>query len=194
MIPRFHRKHKRNIYIYRTHIVIVNIKPTKSCYNNAKVKAITRENLPALLREAAIKPRLTRELRFVPEEITDWEARDFIAVMNKSNTEGVLIAEFDHLRIVPFRLRGRTANSMGRVEAIICDICATWQRGSHSAIISFTKQKGSTSFLCCGDLLCSLHVRDKTAAAKLSRTQLRETISVPGRIERLQARLHGMVS
>lgn len=125
----------------------------------------------------------------MPEEISDWSDRNFIAIMNKGKTEGVLVAELERRYAVPFRLQKRTANAAGRTEAIICDFCATWQRGSHSAVISFQKEKGSVSFLVCADLLCSLHVRDKTNAAELSRTQLRETISPEGRIVRLRQRL-----
>lgn len=149
------------------------------------MKKFTREEVASL----PVKPRLKRELRFVPEEISDWNDRDFIAVMNKSKTEGVLVTELGGQCYAPFRLQKRAANSKGRVEAIICDFCSTWQRGSNSTVISFQKEKGSVSFLVCGDLLCSLHVRGNTDAAKLSRTQLRETISVENRILRLQAKL-----
>lgn len=157
------------------------------------MKAISREELLALLEQGAIKPRLKRELRFRPEEISDWEDRDFVAVMSRTKTEGALIAELGELYVVPFRLQKRAANHMGRTEAVICDFCTTWQRGSHSTVISFQKEKGSTSFLVCGDLLCSLHVRDKTNAAKLSRTQLWETISIEGKIQRLKSRMEGIL-
>ena len=136
------------------------------------MKKLTREEVASL----PLKPRLKRELRFVPEEISDWNDRDFIAVMTKSKTEGVLVAELSEQYCAPFRLQKRAANSKGRVEAIICDLCSTWQRGSNSAVMSFQKEKGSVSFLVCGDLLCSLHVRGSTDAARLSRTQLRNNI------------------
>lgn len=149
------------------------------------MKALTRDDIA----NQPMKPRLKRELRFVPEEISGWEDRDFIAVMNRAQSEGVLIAELGERYVAPFRLQKRSANSQGRVEAIICDFCATWQRGSNSFVISFQKEKGSVSFLCCGDLLCSFHVREKTLESKLSRMQLRETISVEGKIRRLRNRL-----
>ena len=145
-----------------------------------------------LLVAGQIKLRLRRELRFVPEEITDWEDRDFLPVFNKSHSEGVLIAFLEPLRVMPFRLQKRTANTIGRVEAIICDICATWQRGSSSAVITFPKENSSISFLVCADLNCSLHVRNKTEQAKLSRTQLRENNTVEQRVERLKTRLRNM--
>ncbi|QQG50794.1 MAG: FBP domain-containing protein [Candidatus Saccharibacteria bacterium] len=153
---------------------------------------VSRQELEDLLKQANIKPRLKRELRFVPEEITHWKERDFLAVLNKSKSEGVLIIpRAEATRILPFRLQKRTANASGRVEAIICDICATWQRGSNSAIISIVdSDKSSRSFLCCQDLDCSLHVRDITPAAAISRTQLRETMTVEDRIERLNQRLN----
>lgn len=153
------------------------------------MKALSRDDIVNL----SIKPRLKRELRFVPEEVFDWEERDFIAVMNKAKNEGVLIAELEERYVATFRLQKRSANSRGQAEAIICDFCATWQRGSNSTVISFQKEKGSVSFLCCGDLLCSFHVREKTPESKLSRTQLRETISVESKIQRLRDRLKSIL-
>ena len=153
------------------------------------MKAIPREGLGALLDENRIKPRLKRDLRFVPETIADWEDRDFLAVTNRSKSEGVLIVSAEKYIVMPFTLQSRKANAAGRVEPIICDFCATWQRGSNSAVISFQKYRSSQSFLCCGDLNCSLHVRDKTPESKLSRTQLRENMTPQARIERLRSRL-----
>jgi hypothetical protein len=152
---------------------------------------VTREEFETLLKQASIKPRLRRELRFVPEEIAHWNERDFLAVLNKSKSEGVLIIlRAEAVRVLPFRLQKRTANASGRVEAIICDFCASWQRGSNSAIISIIESdKSSRSFLCCQDLDCSLHVRDLTPAAAVSRAQLRETMTVEDRVERLKRRL-----
>jgi len=146
-----------------------------------------------LLTDASVKLRLCRELRFVPEEIVDWNDRDFLPVMNRSQSEGVLIAPLETLHVVAFRLQKRRANSVGRVEAIICDICATWQRGSNSAVITFPKANSSVSFLVCADLNCSRHVRDKTEQSKFSRTQLRENMTSEARQERLKVRLRNIV-
>lgn len=154
---------------------------------------IMRDEFSQLVTDAKVKLRLKRELRFVPEEITNWEARDFVAVANKSGTEGVLVVPFDKIYVVPFRLQARKANQRGRIEAIICDICVTWQRGSHSAAITFPKENSSVTFLCCADLLCSLHVRDKTLQGKLSRTQLREHNSIEDRVRRLKSRLDKII-
>lgn len=148
------------------------------------MRPITRDEFAELIRNARIRPRLARELRFVPEKVTNWPDRDFLVVMNKSQAEGVVIAS--GARLAAFRLFKRTPNNTGRIEAIICDICATWQPGTHSAVLNFEKEASSVSFLVCGDLNCSLHVRDKTAAARRSRVQLRETITLEGRIERLR--------
>lgn len=158
------------------------------------MKRISREELSELLKEAKVWPRLRRELRFVPEEIADWEARDFLPVYTRSKSEGVIIAPLDQLFIAPFQLTKRLPNASGRIEAIICDICATRQRGTSSAVITLEKVDRTVSFLVCGDLDCSLHVRDKTAAAKLSRTQLRENNTVQQRIERLRAKLTILLS
>ncbi|HEY5695734.1 MAG TPA: FBP domain-containing protein [Candidatus Saccharimonadales bacterium] len=157
------------------------------------MEPITREQFAELTK--SLRPRLRRELRFVPEEITDWLDRDFLAITNKQGNEGVLLIPFLHNAVVPFTLQARKPNAKGRVEAIICDICATWQRGPHSAAITFTDgDKRSVSFLCCADLNCSLHVRDKTDAAKLSRTQLREHILPEGRVRRLKERLQAITA
>jgi hypothetical protein len=157
------------------------------------MNALSREEFTELT--AAMRPRLRRELRFVPEETSDWESRDFLAVTNKQGSEGVLIVPFLKNTVVPFSLQPRKPNTSGRIEAIICDICATWQRGTHSAVITFAVDKAhSASFLCCADLLCSLHVRGKTADATLSRTQVREQITPEARIQRLHDRLAGILS
>ena len=155
------------------------------------MRPVDREAFTELTK--GVKPRLRRELRFVPEEISDWQDRDFLAVTTRSGAEGVLLVPAETLRVAPFQLQRRRPNASGRVEAIICDVCATWQRGSNSAIITFTKEKSSSSFLCCGDLLCSLHVRDKTAASKVSRVQLREHNTPEERISRLTSKLEAII-
>lgn len=154
------------------------------------MNAIDRDQLKAVLDAARIKKRLQRELRFVPEEITDWEQRDFLAVTTKSGKEGALL--YDGF-VLPFSLSPRAANASGRTEAIICDICATWRRGTESAAISFQKSAtNSLTYLVCAGLDCSLHVRNLTKAATLSRTQLREHLDDADRIERLRARLNAI--
>lgn len=143
--------------------------------------------LQASLKYIRIKPRIIRELRYVPSEILHAESRDFLAIMNKSHSEGVLL--FENI-FYPFSLTKKAASSTGRIDGIICDICATWQRGSNAARITFAKgDRRSVSYLVCADLDCSLHVRDMTAESKLSRAQLREHISPDGRIERLYTNL-----
>ena len=158
------------------------------------MKYITREEFSQLLSTFSIRPKLKRELRYVPEEIDHWESRDFLAVTDRNRMLGVMIVSFDRLQVAPFRLSKRTSNSSGRVEAIICDICATWRRGVESAVITFEKHTGGISFLVCDDLKCSLHVRVDTPAAVLSRVQLRETMTSEARVERLQTRLRNILN
>jgi hypothetical protein len=156
------------------------------------MNALTREDLMSRMVSARIKPRLRRSIRFVPEEITDWDSRDFLAVTDRSRQEGVLV--FDDYTVA-FDLSNRKPNANGRAEAIICDICATWQRGTHSAVVTFQKgDKATVSHLVCADLDCSLHVRGLTTAGKFSRTQIREDITPEGRIERLKRRLDDILS
>lgn len=150
------------------------------------MNSLTREAFTQRIDAAIIKPRLSRELRFVPEEITNWEQRDFLAVLTKSKNEGVLLYG-DHT--AAFMLSKRKPGVSGRIEPIICDLCATWQRGSNSATITLVRRDKSTvSYLCCGDLDCSSHVRGLTNAGKLARTQLREDITPERRIQRLHTK------
>lgn len=148
---------------------------------------LSRDDLSRLLISANVKPRLVRDLKFTPEQINNWECRDFLAVFDKPRHRGVLIfGEY----ITSFDITPRKPNAGGRVEAIICDFCATWQRGTHSASVTFKKGDNATvSHFVCADLDCSLHVRNLTVASKMSRTQLREDISLEGRVARLHARL-----
>lgn len=151
----------------------------------------SREQFADLLKTHRVSKRLVRDIRYVPEEITEPDAREFIAVLDKAGSEGVLLYG-DTLAVI--RLARRMSNKSGRVEAIICDICATWQRGSNSATLTLVHtDKHTSSYLVCADLDCSLHVRDMTAASKISRTQLREHMAPEDRIARLRQRLEGMV-
>lgn len=148
---------------------------------------LTQDELVVDLKQRRVSARLVRELRYSPQNITHWDDRDFVAVTTKSGNEGVLV--YGDYR-VPFTLARKAANSSGRAEAIICDICATWQRGSNAARITFTTSATATrSYLVCADLDCSLHVRDMTPASKISRTQLREHMGSEARVARLHARL-----
>jgi hypothetical protein len=156
------------------------------------MNSLTREEFTQRIGAAALKPRLVRELRFVPEEIDNWEHRDFLAVLTKSKNEGVLLYD-DH--VVAFMLSKRKPGVNGRVEPIICDLCASWQRGSNSGAITFIRRDKSTvSYLCCADLDCSMHMRGLTNAGKLARTQLREDITPVRRIERLHTKMNAIVA
>lgn len=152
--------------------------------------------LENLVEQRVLKKKFAGDLKFSSSEIVNWADRDFLAIMDRHRSKGVLIADLNIHFTVPFRLQARKASSMtGRVEAIICDFCSTWQRGSNSAVITFDRSdKSSRSYLCCADLLCSLHVRDLTAQAKISRTQLREHTTPVRRIERLKANLERIIS
>ncbi len=151
------------------------------------MKLPSTTDLTTALKAARVKPRIIRELRYVPSEIADVEERDFLAIMNKSRSEGVLLLGDKYH---PFSLARKAASSTGRTDGIICDICATWQRGSNAARITLPKgDKRTVSYLVCADLDCSLHVRDLTPESKLSRAQLREHIMPTGRIERLHKNL-----
>ena len=152
---------------------------------------IDRDAFALLVKSSSVKLRLRKTLRFFPEEVTNWELRDFLIVTDKSGREGVLLYGEE---VVPFTLHPRTAKSSGRVEAIICDICATWRRGTESATITFQAgDRRSVSHLVCADLDCSLHIRGLTDASVLSRSQLREDITPDARVARLHNRLKAII-
>jgi len=153
---------------------------------------VTRDEFAERIAAARIKSRLRKVLRFVPEEIGEWDSRDFLAVTDKAGNEGVLIYQDT---TVPFTLSPRVARSGGRVAAIICDICATWRRGPESAVLTLPKgDSRSVSYLVCADLNCSLHVRGMTDAGVLSRSQIREDITLDRRIGRLRERLMAILA
>ena len=152
---------------------------------------IDRDAFALLVKSSPAKLRLRKTLRFVPEEVANWDLRDFLIVTDKSGREGVLLYGEE---VVPFTLHPRTAKSSGRVEAIICDICATWRRGTESATITFQAgERRSVSHLVCADLDCSLHVRGLTDASVLSRSQLREDLTPDARVARLHMRLKAII-
>ncbi len=137
--------------------------------------------------QAKLRKKQREQLRYQPELIDHWSDRDFLAIFDRTGNAGVLIYREN---MIPFTFAKRRANSVGRVEAVICDICATWRRGTGSGILTLKKSvNGSVSYLVCADLDCSLHVRGITEASKISRTQLRENIDVEGRVTRLHERL-----
>jgi hypothetical protein len=152
------------------------------------MKRYTNSQLEELMKQYAIGKRLRTDLRYNAKAM-NWHEQDFVVITNKQGSEGVLLSDFNGAEAVQYGLRKRGANSSGRIEAIICDICATWQSGPRSATITFQKDRGSATFLVCADLACSDHVRDKTEAAIISRAQLREHMTTEDRISRLQQNL-----
>lgn len=128
---------------------------------------------------------------------TPWTNYELTKLPTKDGAAGVLIIGVqDSLYATPYELGPVGDKSTGRVKPIICDFCKTWQAGGRAGSITFrTKHHSlnSISFLCCLDLKCSLHVRDMTEAAKLSRAQLREDVSQEYRTERLRDGLSGLV-
>jgi hypothetical protein len=161
------------------------------------MQALDREQLTQLLKAQRVRPRLVRDLRFVPEEITDWHNRELLAISTRSGAAGVLLIETGQSYVLPYELTTKIADkTTGRTKAVICDFCYTWQRGSNAARITFLRPSDSHSFtfLCCADLACSLHVRNLTPQASLSRSQLREDLSPAQRVQRLREKLDGLIA
>jgi hypothetical protein len=130
------------------------------------MRHINREEFEEIVRRASVKPRLRRELKFVPEDVASWEERELLAVADRTAKRGVLFIELDALLyVVPYQLHGRVADKTGRSKPITCDFCYTWQAGGKAGRITFgLEDERSLTFLCCADLQCSLHVRSMCAA------------------------------
>lgn len=161
------------------------------------MKQITRDQFDALVKQAGIKPRLRRDVRFVPDEVQRWTDRELLAIPTKSGNAGVLLIELiGKLHVLPYELLARVADATGRAKPITCDFCHTWQRGGNAGRITFTRtgDMHTFTFLCCADLACSLHVRGKTPAALLSRTQLHEDLTTEQRITRLGQKLDRLIA
>lgn len=165
------------------------------------MKKLDLNQFTALLTAAPIKPRLKREVRFVAStadmDDRDWQETELLPITDRSGNKGVLLIELESgLYFLPYELSRGITSKTGRAQPIICDFCRTWQTGSRSGSIIFPKDSRgakAVGFLCCADLECSRHVRSKTAAAKTSRSQLREDLTDEQRVERLQGRLQEII-
>lgn len=157
------------------------------------MRSISLPQFELLAREARIKPRLRRDLRFAPDTIDNWEDLELLAVADRNGDKGVLLLEpGPELFVAPYELNKRIADQQtGRSKAVICDFCYTWQTGGNAGRITFTRTTDlhTFTFLCCADLACSLHVRTLTKASLLSRAQLHEDLTNEQRVVRLKTRL-----
>ena len=160
------------------------------------MKKLTLLEFNELLAQSTIKLRLKNELRFITSTETlsdqDWEDSELLAITDPNGNKGVLLVSLDEdFYIIPYEMKtGITSSATGRSQSVICDFCRTWQYGNKAGSISFAKDRNkSVSYLCCADLKCSHHVRNKTAASHTSRAQLREDLTTEDRVERLKSRL-----
>lgn len=162
---------------------------------------LSLDSFNEILKNADIKPRIKNELKFmksIDDLPADWSNYELLSISDRTGDKGVLLLEPDNdLYIIPYELsRNIVDYKTGRRRAIICDFCYTWQPGSNAASIVFSTadSRRKVGFLCCGDLQCSQHVRSKTKAAVVSRTQLREDMTNEDRILRLKERLRNKIS
>lgn len=166
------------------------------------MRAITNQDVESCINQSTAKRNLRKNIRpnssLSVVAAVDWMNLDFIAIPSRNNKEGILIIDLANtLYAAPYELSPLRGDSeSGRLKPVICDFCRTWQTGSRAASISFhpdPRSVNSIGFLCCADLKCSLHVRDKTADSKTSRSQLRENLTTEERIQRLQNKLEGLI-
>ncbi len=160
------------------------------------MQAIDSQYIKDSIAELRISKSLQRQLNlsaFSNTSAEEWQHYDFIGLPTKNNQAGILFLEpHDKRYAVPYEISPLPSGPTGRAKPIICDFCKTWQAGGRAGSITFRVERRSSnsiSFLCCLDLKCSLHVRDRTSAAKSSRAQLREDITPEHRVERLRSQL-----
>lgn len=162
------------------------------------MKSISSVAFELIAGEANIRSKLLRDIRFAPEQIIDWDEREFIYAADRTGDKGLLVVELDGVRYgTSYELVRRVVDkATGRSKPITCDLCYTWRAGGDGARIRFVRSgdKHSVTLLCCGDLACSAHVRGKTAAAKMSRANLREDMTNVQRILRLESKLQAVVN
>lgn len=167
------------------------------------MRVLDIENINSCIDQSVAKRSLKKNIRPAPIVMTmqpeDWDNLDFLAIPTRSGQGGVLIIDIDNnVYATPYELSPLKSDKVtGRLKPVICDFCKTWQAGSRAATISFPTDRrshNSIGFLCCTDLRCSLHVRDKTADSKTSRAQLREDITAEERIQRLRNKLKGLIN
>lgn len=161
------------------------------------MRELTLTLLDSILKAASIRPRLRQELRLSPHNVEDWGEVELFAVQDRAGRKGVLIIELSgRLYAVEHELTSRVFDRQsGRTKPIICDFCCTWQSASGVGRITFLRKSDqhSVTFLCCADLRCSDHVRNKTHRSQLSRTHLREDLTTEQRVDRLRIRLDRLI-
>lgn len=159
------------------------------------MEAISTEKFNEIIKKSKLGPRLKKELRFGASTSQfsqeDWAESELVAVSTRSGNEGVLLIYSDSkIFVAQYNILKNISDKNGRSKPIICAFCNTWGAG---ATIGFKKDKNTNlGYLCCSDLRCSDHVRDKTKKSLISRTQLREHLTTQERIERLERNLSGV--
>lgn len=166
------------------------------------MKALSAQDIAYCIEQSAAKKSLMEKLRpslvAASMENQDWSILELLQIPTRDEKGGVLIIESrNRLYATPYELsRGVGNKSTGQLKPVICDLCKTWQAGPRAGTVTFRKDKrslNSTTLLCCADLNCSLHVRSRTTASKISRSQLREDINDEARVQRLQDNLEALV-
>lgn len=165
------------------------------------MKPITAEQFEILLKNASIKPRFKRDLKFrgSTEHMDEmwWAETEMLPVWNKSKNGGVIVIELaDERYLVAFDATKPDTDVSGRSKSVICDLCYTWLSGGNGGFVTFYPNKNadrSVSLLCCTDLRCSDNVRTKTSVSFKSRTQLRENMTNDDRVQRLRQKLETFV-
>lgn len=164
------------------------------------MRTLDHELFTTIVQQADIKPRVKKELKFVSSTTqlaADWSDYELLFISDRTGDKGILLLQpGDDLYIVQCEVARRIVDGhTGRDRAIICDFCFTWQPGGNAASITFihAETKHKVRFLCCGDLACSQHVRTLTKPARVSRAQLRESLSNEERTARLKVKLMKLI-
>lgn len=161
------------------------------------MRELSHEAFQTAMAQASIRPRVRREVRFMQTVASltpdDWANTELLAIPDRAGNKGVLLLDDGgNLFLAAYELSRGLVSTSGKAQPIICDFCRTWQTGTRSGSVTLAKparDSGSVTFLCCADLQCSRHVRNLTSAAKTSRSQLREDMTIEEREARLRGRI-----
>jgi len=132
----------------------------------------------------------------LPKDFADlpWDDLDFLGWRDPGAPErGYLVAERDG-RLVGIGLRGTSGAARGFTSRSMCSLCLTTRTGGGVALMTARRtgeagrQGNSVGHYLCGDLDCSLYVRDRKKS--IAGGTLDESLTVAEKVSRLQANLH----
>jgi hypothetical protein len=161
--------------------------------------SLTIESVKNIIIESDYKSSLKKKLYFSDPSISKLLDYEVIPVFDNKKSGFLLLQVGDAEEYIAVRfesIKMKANSTTGRRTPVICDLCFTWQSGQSISRITFYSSKkngNSVSLLCCGNLICSLHVRKLTETSVESQSQLRESLDEASRIKRLRTHYSALI-